>query len=255
VLYFVQMPKFTKDDFRKAAPRWKLVSHLEKAIAEFDDPWTFTYEPKVGDLAWHPSSDCTPPPSALYESAYRRLNNLPKEGRTFSRKNGFVGHFWHQFLQHILVAKLGFAEPTAIEATGIKVWGFDPDLEPTAFHYATGKADVAPCSIPKHGDYVVDFKTMQSSQFRQNGIPEHFREKYMCQINIYMDWFGLDNGLIVCVNKDTPHDMKEFEYRRNDGLVEAIYDKWLFVGDCLLHNDPPNDIDDEQFRLPLPPDA
>lgn len=248
-------------DFRHAG-KFKLVPHLERAIKDFDEEWTFTYEPRKKDLGWHPSGDCIPPPSALYASAIARLHDEPHTDK-INKKYGMVGHFWHQYLQHILVTRTDLAEPYAIERRAIRTWpnGSSPlyqnrievvndKIVEAPFHYATGAADVAPCVIPKYGEYVVDFKTMSSQIYRQVTLPEFFATKYECQINIYMDFFGLEKGLIVAVNKDTPHDMKEFEYRRNDELVAAIYDKWKFVSESILHDDPPGEIDDPYFELP-----
>jgi len=125
----------------------------------------------------------------------------------------------------------------------MKEWSQGP------FGWSTGAGDIAPCSIPNHGDYVVDFKTMSSQMFKQLTIPEYFAKKYEAQINIYMDFFDLDRGLILCVNKDTPHDFKEFEYRRNDDLIAAVYDKWKFVGECVANEDEPDEQADKQFSL------
>src|SRR5688572_13162341 len=100
------MPQFTLKDFRRdLSPKYKLVPKLDRAIADFDEEWTFHYEPKVSDLYWHPSGHCVPKPSELYDLAHDRLNDAP-EDREFKRKMakfGPVGHFWHQFLQHIMV--------------------------------------------------------------------------------------------------------------------------------------------------------
>jgi hypothetical protein len=122
-------------------------------------------------------------------------------------------------------------------------------IRPKPFHWATGMGDLAPCSIPHHGDYVVDFKTMSSHQFKGNDIPGWAAHKYEAQINIYMDWFDCEQALIVAINKDTPHDMKEFEFRRNQPLVDAIYDKWLFVSECLDANEAPTPLDDNMFQF------
>jgi hypothetical protein len=245
--------KFTREDFRKASPKYKLVPHLERALAEFDDPWEYKYEPKKGDLGWHPSGDCMPPITSLYHSALDRLNETVPASR-FSNKNGQVGHFWHQYLQHVLVHKVGFADDDAIERRGMKHWGGSPISSRWSeafppFHYATGAADVAPCVIPRHGEYVVDFKTMASNQYRQLTVPEWAALKYECQINIYMDFFDLEKGLIVAVNKDSPHELKEFEYRRNDKLVEFIYNKWKIVSECITHEEPPNGLDDNEHDI------
>jgi hypothetical protein len=250
--------KFNKLDFRTIAPKWKLVNHLDRALMDFDEAWEFKYEPKTGDTAWHPSGHCTPAPTELYEYAQARLNGesgREPPGIAF-RKAGHVGHFWHQLLQHVTVEKLGFATWDEIENIGIRAWGgtplssrFEEAFPP--FHYATGAADIAPCHIPKHGDYLVDFKTMSSQHYRSPSLPEFFALKYECQINIYMDWFDLEKGLIVAIQKESPHDFREVEFRRDQELINAIYAKWQFVSDCLDAGEAPDFEDDERFKLPV----
>jgi hypothetical protein len=256
------MPKFTLADFRKdLAPKYKLVPLLDKAIAGFDDEWEFKYEPKVHDLFWHPSGHCVPLPSILYDLAYDRLNNVVDENFERSmRKYGPVGHFWHQFLQMIMV-RHDMVESSAIERRAFKGWphGEHPKWTPghipsdvtgyVPFHACVGNADVAPWTYNGH-DYIVDFKTMGSRSFQQVVLPKAFAAKYECQMNIYMDFFGYDRALIVGINKDTPHDFKEFEFRRNQPLIDVIYAKWKFVAECLVDNDRPDEDDDQSFPLP-----
>jgi hypothetical protein len=252
------MPNFTLADFRKdLSPKYKLVPLLDKAIADFDEEWTFHYEPKQGDLYWHPSGHCTPKPSDLYDLAHDRLNAVP-EDREFKRKMskfGPVGHFWHQFLQHIMV-HYDMVSADAIERSGMRGWGdllpFDVrrDYDYKPFHAGVGSADVAPWTH-KGNDYIVDFKTMSSRSFQAVTLPSGFAAKYECQMNVYMDFFDYDRALIVAVNKDTPHNMKEFEFRRNQPLIDVIYDKWKFVADCLQDKKRPDSDDDSVFELPL----
>jgi hypothetical protein len=254
------MPSFTLADFRKdLSPKFKLVPKLDKAIRDFDEEWTFKYEPKESDLFWHPSGHCTPKPSDLYDLAHDRLNDAPVDVE-FKRKMakfGQVGHFWHQFLQHIMV-RYDMVEADAIERSSYKGWVDGQDTFYTGdqsmlfapFRAAVGSADVAPWVYKGH-DYIVDFKTMASHSFKSVGLPSGFAAKYECQMNIYMDFFDYERALIVAVNKDTPHDFKEFEFRRNDELIEAIYSKWKFVAECLEANERPDADDDEGFPLPL----
>lgn len=223
--------------------RHKLVTHLDRVIGEGEFVWEFSYSPKVGDDAWHPSGDCAPSAYSLWRKGVGHV-----EERSFGpglRKTFMVGHFWHQYLQHIVLNKLQFCNGSAIERRGKVVWGWDHqdcsdencdcggNDRPKAFHWATGSADVAPCDIPGHGEFCVDFKTMGSFDYKRTGLPDWCAAKYECQINVYMDFFDLERGLIVCVNKDSPHDMKEFVFERNEKLIDEIYDKWKLVSEWL----------------------
>lgn len=236
--------------------KYKLVPHLDMAIGQGDWPWEFKYEPKLVDDAWHPSSDCTPSLRELYLKA----KGLSEEQAvpTSLRKTFMVGHFWHQYLQWIVQHHLSFAKADHIERRGYRWWGtvldachptVPLDITPLPYHWATGSGDIAPCSIPGHGDFVVDFKTQHARTFHQNGLPDWAADKYEAQINIYMDFFNLERGLIVCTEKDSPHDMKEYEYHRNQELIDRIYAKWQLVSHCLDEGiEPPVD---EPFPLPF----
>jgi len=64
-----------------------------------------------------------------------------------------------------------------------------------------------------------------------------------------MDFFDLEKGLIVAIQKDAPHDMKEFEFVRNQPLIDAIYHKWNIVSQCLDEGvEPPKE---EVIELPV----
>lgn len=257
---------------KNMAKRYKLVTHIDKALGEFDEEFEFKYEPKVGDDGWHPSGDCLPAVTSLYWHAFEFLENrdiameaakaagvvLPTarpEIGVALRKTFLVGHFVHQLLQHIVLDKLGFCTPDAIERRGERVWGrideSDPRVifPPKPYHWATGSGDIAPCTIPGHGDYIVDFKTMNSRDYNQNGVPAWCADKYEAQIQIYMDFFDVEKAMIVPFMKDSPHSLKEFEYVRNQPLIDAIYNKWEFVSECLDSGTPPTPLDDDLFSL------
>lgn len=235
------------------ASKAKLVPHLERAIGEGDFVWQFEYEPKKGDDAWHPSGDCTPSLHELWLKATGKL-----EGRPFtasSYKNFMVGHFWHAYLQWIVEKKLEFCGPEAIERKGSRVWATEyadcnMDCGDThklgckalatkqkPYHWATGSGDIAPVDIPSHGEFLVDFKTMNTREYAKctatKKLPGWCADKYECQANIYMDFFDTERTLILAIDKNTPHDMMEFEFHRNQELIDAIYAKWELVSQCL----------------------
>jgi hypothetical protein len=244
--------KLTSNTLTKnLARRTKLVQHLDAAFKDFDENLSFSITPKEGDDAWHPSGDCTPNVVELYDKAQAKLRGEDTFGPISPalQKTFLVGHFWHEVLQHLLVHKLEFCDQSHIERRGYHGWGkgerrnpfahIDKLVVPNPFHWATGSADVAPCSIPKYGDYLVDFKTMSSQQFMSNQAPDWAVGKWECQTNIYMDWFDLDKALIIGVQKDSPHDFREFEFHRNQPLIDAIYEKWKIVGESLDEGNPP----------------
>jgi hypothetical protein len=245
---------------RNLAAKHKLVPLLEREILKGEQPWGFEFTPKESDDGWHPSGDCTP---SLLELYHKAKGIGPVKDWSHLSKAFMVGHFWHAWLQHICLDRLQVCESWAIERRGIKGWGtmgtkeaevryfphFKDPILWKPFHYATGSGDLAPASIPGHGDYVVDFKTMGTHDFKRQGVPDWCSDKYECQINVYMDFFDVDKAIILAILKDSPHDMKEFEYVRNQPLIDAIYQKWELVSACLDEGiEPPAD---EEIHLPL----
>ncbi len=235
--------------------KYRLIPYIEKAFVGFDDVWEYKYEKKEHDDAWHPSSHCTLEVSELYEVA----QGTYEDPLTEMEKNFQVGHFWHQLLQYIVLHKVKACAPESIERRGWLHWGpveefskedlyFRPDklpvglthprtetsvLKPLPYHWSTGSGDVAPILFPDGWEGVLDFKTMSSHQFKQVQLPDWCAAKYEAQINMYMEYFDLDKGMIFTINKDTPHGFKEYEFERNQPLIDEIKDRWLFVSEAL----------------------
>lgn len=238
--------------------RTKLVQHYERAWTGWDGPLTFTYESKEIDDAFHPSGDCTPSSEALYLKTLAKMDGEILPISPTLRKTFLVGHFWHRVYQDLTVKVLGFAEPEHVERSAMSVWAEDNSWGPKPaaklarakpYHWARGSADIAPCAVPGHGDYLVDFKTMNSHDFSRQQAPNWAVGKWECQLNIYMNWFNLEKALIVGINKDSPHDLKEFEFHYNEPLVNVIYDKWKYVSECIVSGERP--VGDDDTDLPL----
>jgi hypothetical protein len=227
-------------NFKPLMKNYRLVPHLDKYISKGDQHWTFVYDPKQGDSAWHPSSDCTPSVYELYRKAKGELDERAPTPALY--KTFMTGHFWHQYVQNMLL-DMGFCDEDAIERRGKKSWGEGP------FHWVTGSADVAPVTIPVHGDFLLDIKTMNSHDFRRPGLSEWSGDKWECQTNIYMDFFDLDRAMILGIQKDSPHEFKEFIFERNQDLIDAIYLKWKLVAECLDTGVVPEETDDVELPL------
>lgn len=217
----------------------KLAPHIDKAIGSGEFTWNAEFGPKEGDDAFHPSGDCIPGPYSLYKSA---TTSERKPLSTSLLKTFQVGHFWHAYLQWIIVERLEFATWDDIEVKGMTRWKDGP------YGWSRGAADIAPCEVPGHGKFLIDIKTMGAHDFKLQGMPGWCAPKYESQVNIYMDWFDLDRCIILCVCKDSPHDFKEFEFKRNQPLIDTIYKKWELVKDCLDQGIEPPDT----YEMPLP---
>lgn len=249
---------FPKDKDQKLNFRRNLVKHhkfvgyLDEWMASEPEGFEYKHEVKKPDDAWHPSGHCTPTVTELHH--FTTHSQIAKNWGCAMNKSFAVGHFWHQLLQYG-VLQMGLAKPEDIEREGMKVWEwYDPnpplrETAPKPYHWAKGAGDLAPLRLPEYGEYVVDFKTMNSRSFKSEGIPRGFEEKYEAQINIYMNFFDLEKALIVGINKDTPHDFKEIEFVRNQPLIDAVYRKWEFVSECIDVGESPSTLDDDHFSL------
>lgn len=249
--------------------KYKLVPHLDLAIGEGEFEWDAHFEPKKGDDAWHPSGDCVPSLHELYLKASGQL--APETISPTLRKIFMTGHFWHQYLQWVVEHNLGFAGADDIERRGIRVWGYynavresdaglDPEHQalrqtlwdgvatrPTPYHWSTGSGDIVPCVIPGQGEFVIDFKSMNPRMFATGPSPEYVA-KWECQGNCYLDFFDMERLLFVGIDKSSG-DMKEWEFQRNQPLIDSIYGKWKLVSECLDEGvEPPVD---EPWELPL----
>lgn len=232
---------------RKLVTKTKLAIHIDRAIEEAGDfEWTYEHTAKKGDNAWHPSGDCTLTPRELFDKATGVEEKQPIGAGL--RKTFQVGHFWHGYLQHVVVELLEYADWNAIERSGQKIWA-EENGKPKPYHWCQGSADIAPIKIPGQGEFLVDFKTMGSFDFKRQELPDWSAAKYECQMNIYMDFFNLDQAIIVAINKDSPHELKEFIFDRNQSLIDTIYNKWQYVGDCLENGTIPDES--EEWDLPV----
>lgn len=236
---------------RNMGQKMLLAPHIDLALADAGEfEWDAHFTPKLPDDAWHPSGDCTPSLRELYLKASGQLAE-----RTFPvslRKTFMVGHFWHQYLQWVVEHQLAFCDASCIERRGIRHWGghdmIDGKIHPLPYHWATGAGDVAPCTIPGAGDFAIDFKTMNARMFTTGPTPDYL-DKWECQGNIYLDFFDLERIIFVGICKDSPHDMKEWIFERNQPLIDAIYLKWHVVSECLDEGvEPP---EDEDIWLPV----
>lgn len=268
---------------------YRVAPFIDKFIDENPEySWTFTLEPKIGDDAFHPSGDCTP---SVYELWYSKKFPEPRALTISNKKTFSLGHYYHQWLQDILV-RIDFCKPEDLEVRGGHHWDTDPiwmgsedwsdgDIErpwpgnawalwpnrtkkyeyegelydafgcwrPHPYHWCTGSADALP-TLPDGTQPIVDFKSMASRDMAVDYPPERYVKKWECQGAMYCEWHDRDEIIFIGVNKDSPHNFKEFTFKRNPELVNAIYEKWQIVSYALdedVELAEEDDIDLEEF--------
>jgi hypothetical protein len=223
--------------FLKALSKKELfVPHFERFIGQNDIivPAIDSYKEK--DDHFHPSGDCTPCERYLFA---KFSGDLPRQIiDSVSKRNFMVGHFWHGWMQAIAVES-GMADPSTIEEkykyTAPEGWT------------VVGSMDISRAYAPGHDEpYLIDFKTMNSRVFTSDPPPSTY-DKWVCQMNVYMDLlhrFNPDKNnpvktVVIGIQKDTPHGFREFIIDYDPQLVERIYDKWSRVWEALGNDSPP----------------
>ena len=214
-----------------------LVPHLNNwfANAKFDDeiPFAISIHPnKEKDDAFHPSS-ATKCSRALF-AQFRK--DLPEEKPPADAQKIFMfGHFSHAIIQKIVV-ELGFCDDADIE----KEYDFHFETELGNPYRVRGFLDIARCTIPNRGTYLVDIKTMNARIYAQQTLPEATMEKYEAQVKLYLEFENLDEAIILAVEKDTPHRFREIIVKRDTDFVDGTIERWEDVVDALAQGRVPD---------------
>jgi hypothetical protein len=98
-----------------------------------------------------------------------------------------------------------------------------------------GTGDLVGVQIPNQGEWLVDLKTMTSNEF-EAGARDFTLQKWTAQVNCYGDWFGYDKMMVLAIQKDYPHALREYKIERDEDLLSSIYNKWGYVESCLRNN-------------------
>lgn len=218
-----------------------LAPHIDMYLQEGDFPseWNITIPNFKDDDGWyHPSSHCFASPRLLYYDRGLMRDALraglleddialaPRKIGASLRKTFDCGHMWHGYVGAVLV-EMGFVKEENVEqrVKSPKVKG-------------SGTADLVDVEIPGNGTWLVDMKTMNSSEFNRGANPNTFK-KWEAQVNCYMDWVGAERAMILAIQKDSPHNFREYVIEKKPDLLEEIYARWALVEEALAAGTPP----------------
>lgn len=220
------MVKFSSKFAKQMGRKEILVPHLNNWFAngKFPDTIPFEVHPnKEKDDAFHPSSALACPQVLLAI----RHDLMPHEKHDAnSQKTFMIGHMYHGLVQWIIVNGLGFATEADIE----KEHDIHLTTEAGNPYRVRGFIDVARCVIPGRGTYLVDVKTMHSRMFAVDGLGS-LTDKYEAQVKLYLAFEELEDAIILQVQKDGPHQFKEYMVQSDPDFVDGIIAKWENVVD------------------------
>lgn len=203
---------------------------------KFPDTWEITIPNfKLDDGLFHPSSHVFSDPRLLYfdRQDSREVIRLGIDPKTLQRRIPAQlrrtfdwGHMAHGYYGAIL-QEMGFVQPGNVER---KVHGFDG--------LGSGTADLVDVEIPGQGKWLVDMKTMNSPEFKRGPRPDTLK-KWTAQVSCYGAWLGVEKLMILAIEKDSPHGLKEIQIKIDDDLLENILERWMYVEEAILDQDPP----------------
>jgi hypothetical protein len=179
---------------------------------------------RVHDGYFHPSSDATAPERLLY---YLFSQQIKRDPPTVEQIMTFqVGSAYHALVQSMLI-HLGFIDLQDVEVS------FASEQR-----HCSGTLDVGPVKLPNGIRAPIEIK---SAGYGGNISPQ-FMEKYIAQIQLYMDLgcgdMPAEYGLLLILEKTAPHRFREILIRRDEQLLNSIYTRWSHVLEALDFGDP-----------------
>ncbi|HEY6021181.1 MAG TPA: hypothetical protein VIY48_15130 [Candidatus Paceibacterota bacterium] len=221
--------------FRDLADGHVVIPALERAL--FSNEWPDSYNIKVdlgrhtppppGEIGWfYPSSHCLMDKRRLYYEIHpeHRLV-LPEEKFPLSSIMSMtMGIAYHAIVQ------------TQLQMAGRIVSEEDIEVRfRNEERRCRGRLDFL--FTRSDGTKIpVELKTQNSRAFvrYQDMLPY-----WECQLQVTMDGLGYEEGIIFVVEMGQPWQMKEFRVRRDEELLNTIYEKWATVLEHVKANTPP----------------
>lgn len=211
-----------------------LAPHIEtyQRKGKFPKSWQIEVRNyKEKDDHFHPSGDCFTDPLNLYYQKKGMI--IPEVISPALRRTFDCGHMWHGYIQAILV-EMGLVTTENVER--YITHSFYTQWGPAT---GAGTGDLVDVTIPGHGVWLVDIKTMNKNEF-ESGANEWTLMKWKAQVSCYMDWFAADKAMILAVCKDSPHMFREYQIQKDENLLKEIYDRWGYVAACLREDIEPD---------------
>lgn len=188
----------------------KIIPWINAYLEEVQDTGRYTVydEKKYPDPYFHPSGDGVKCQRQLfYEKTLMWHGDLPADTLRIFK----TGHAIHSMVQHWLT-EMGNLE-------GFPDGGRDEVGIGCDVRWVRGSIDYV---INLGGrPTIIEIKTMNTNKFERLYVPE---QNNVLQVNLYQDIKDIDDAILLYVQKDYPHAMKEFRVKRRD--MSKVYSRW-----------------------------
>lgn len=103
-------------------------------------------------------------------------------------------------------------------------------------HHVRGRTDWV-IHHPNGDVLPVELKTKDQWAFRKQ---EEITPEWDAQLSMGEYALGYDHGIVLMMERGGAFGMKEFPHKRNDALLEQIFDKFDYVREAIADNEPPS---------------
>ena len=179
---------------------------------------------RVFDGYFHPSGHASAAELALFyefHPGYQTYREMLSSSEVMMFQ---VGSAYHALVQSMLI-HIGLTIPEEVEASFV-----------SEDRHCSGTLDVRRLTLPSGRVMPIEIKS--AGHFP---VGPYFMDKYMCQFQVYMD-LGDDEpqeeGLILFLEKSSPHRFREVLIKRDEILLQSIYRKWDRVLEAIEFDDP-----------------
>lgn len=102
-------------------------------------------------------------------------------------------------------------------------------------HHVRGRIDMV-IDHPNGNQYLCEVKTMMPKLYK---YCKKIKPEWDAQMSLQEYSQGMNQGVLVLVERGDGMSMREFFHKRNDALLTEIFDKFDMVRTCVENNTPP----------------
>lgn len=208
-----------------------LVPWLERELVtrgEFSWPDDYSIhiinKERIFDGYFHPSGHASAPELQLFYEFHPDFQTYHEPLSAGNIMTFQVGSAYHALIQSMLI-HMGLTTVDEVEVS------FVSDRR-----HCSGTLDIRRLTLPNGKVLPIEIKS--AGRFP---VPPYFMDKYMAQFQVYMD-LGDDEpqeeGLMLFLEKQSPHRFREILIKRDENLLQTIYRKWDRVLEAIEFSDP-----------------